>query len=277
MLSALDRLCDSLLICKCNIDNNQCPDFTTSPCCAPRRTKYGNREEKEQEDNRVFIADRLMGKRNFTLRAYPFVANIQEPGNGQKSKKGIMMNFLIDTGASDNYMDYKSYKLMKLGDMEPPLDRQIVVANGQRLPIVGHKLMHILLPDGRLSLETRFKIIRGLRDKAVLGDDFLRLHNAVLKYRDRSIGLSDLKQTNLQRVGSLKYTAQDYPFSDQEEEGEKEEPSNDQKKRSQDSNATAPPSPRSDGEHPVSETAFGRGDTQNSALAEVSEQEQVND
>lgn len=268
MLSALDRLCDSLLICKCNIDHNQCPDCTASPCCLPRHTKYA--QETDDKKPAAFISDRLMGKRNFTLRAYPFVANIQEPGNGQKSKKGIMMNFLIDTGASDNYIDYKSYKLMKLGDMEPPIDRQIVVANGQRLPIVGYKLMHILLPDGRLSLETRFKIVKGLRDKAVLGDDFLRLHNAVLKYRDRSIGLSDLKQTNLERVGSLKYTVQDYPFSDKEEESE--DTNNGEKQGSTNSNAAAPPSPRSDGEHPVSETAIGRGDTQDSALAEVPEQ-----
>lgn len=276
MLSALDRLCDSLLICKCNIDNNQCPDCTASPCCLPRHTKYAREAERPPA---AFIADRLMGKRNFTLRAYPFIANIQEPGNGQKSKKGIMMNFLIDTGASDNYMDYKSYKLMKLGDMEPPIDRQIVVANGQRLPIVGYKLMHILLPDGRLSLETRFKIVKGLKDKAVLGDDFLRLHNAVLKYRDRSIGLSDLKQTNLQRVGSLKYTVQDYPFSDAEEDTQESNNTNNngQKQGSADSNATAPPSPRSDGEHPVSETAFGRGDTQDSALAEIPQQDKVND
>lgn len=268
MLSALDRLCDSLLICKCNIDNNQCPDCTTSPCCVPRHTKYANNSEERKTE--PFIADKLMGKRNFTLRAYPFVANIQEPGNGQKSKKGIMMNFLIDTGASDNYIDYKSYKLMKLGDMEPPIDRQIIVANGQRLPIVGHKLMHILLPDGRLSLETRFKIVKGLRDKAVLGDDFLRLHNAVLKYRDRSIGLSDLKQTNLERVGSLKYTVQDYPFSDKEE-------SDGEKQGSADPNAATSPSSGANGEHPVSETAFGRGNTQDSALTEISQQNQSND
>lgn len=263
MFSALDRLCDSLFVCKCVLDRNECND-----CCLHRgRMKYATKDEVSH-DKKKGISDVLMGRRNFTLRAYPFIANVGQPGNGQKGKKGVMLNFLIDTGASDNYLDYGTYKLMKFGEMEPPLDRAVVVASGQRIPIVGYKLMHVLLPDGRLSRETRFKIVRGLRDKAVLGDDFLRLHNAILKYGDKTVGLSDLTKTSLATVPSLHHV-EPKEESDAEDEQQQEEPR--QHADAAHQHEGTPDSQEADGIGDVSETALGRGDTQNSTLAEVSE------
>ena len=265
MFSALDRLCDSLMVCKCVVERNDFNSCTLSPCCLPgskKHTKYLPKTEADFE--REGISDILMGRRNFTLRAYPFIANIGEPGNGQRGKKGIMVNFLIDTGASDNYMDYATYKLMKFGQLEPPVDTTVVVANGQKIPILGYKLMHVLLPDGRLSRETKFKIVRGLRDRAILGDDFLRLHSAILRYKDRTIGLSDLLKTGLASVPSLEHVAKE---TEEEEDSDRDdEGTNEQGQHKSTSHATVP-----NDQHPVSETAIGRGDTQDSTLATVSQ------
>ena len=105
------------------------------------------------------------------------------------SVKHVKISALLDSGSTINIMSYELFSSLPKHSCTPIVtcctDNEIVVANGQKVDIVGTSFVKIRVPSGKHSIPVY--ILRSTSHPLILGTEYLTSHKIVLNFHDFSV------------------------------------------------------------------------------------------